>query len=166
MTEKILEIKEKLLCGSQLEFECELLAKRDDQLVLLYCLPQQRQLENISLPQGSLSLGYFWPQKGYNAYHFVAPDGSTLALYLNISDSTRVIDDCLYWRDLIVDILITPDGDAQVLDEEEIPAGIDVSLLRHIHVTKARLLEKPQLLLRDLQRQTTALLQAHGLVSR
>ncbi len=164
MADKILEIKEKLLCGTRLEFECDLLEQRDDEVVLLYRLPKTWQLEDVTLPEGALSLGYFWPERGYNAYHFVATDGRTLALYLNISDSTRIAESCLYWRDLIVDILIAPDGQAQVLDEDEIPAGIDVTLLRHIQVTKAQLLARPEALLSDLETRSAGLLEAHQLI--
>lgn len=165
MTEKILEIKEKLLGDAPLEFECDLLECTDSQWVLLYRLSESGRLEDIELPEGTLSLGYFWPDRGYNAYHFVAADGRTLALYLNVSDSTRLVDGQLFWRDLIVDVLIAPGGEVTVLDEDEIPAGIDITLLRHIQVTKAQLLAKPDALLADLESRSRTLLEKHGLIT-
>jgi len=156
----ILEIKEKLLCGSRLQFECELLERDKRQAVVLYRLPKAGDLHGVHLPEGALSVGYFWQDRAYNVYHFVAAGGETLALYINISDSTRIDETRLYWRDLVLDILIRPDGECQVLDEEEIPAGIDITLLRYIQVNKAQLLAAPQNLLQEIESRSRQLLQS------
>lgn len=158
MMQTILEIKEKLLCGSRLEFECELLERKENEAVVLYRLPKSGDLEGIHLPEGALSVGYFWQDRAYNVYHFVTAEGETLALYVNISDSTRIDEAQLYWRDLVLDILIHPDGECRVLDEEEIPAGIDITLLRYIHVSKAQLLAAPGDLLQEIEGRSRQLL--------
>ena len=75
----ILEIKEALRGGRQ-EFACTALAVGTDEAVLLYRLRRAGRVADLDLPAGTLSLGYFWTARPYNAYHWLAPGGRTLGL--------------------------------------------------------------------------------------
>jgi hypothetical protein len=69
---------------------------------------------------GTVSFGHFWTDRPYNVYHWMdGTTGATIGYYVNLADSTRVDGDLLEWRDLAVDILIRPDGNVTVLDEDE-----------------------------------------------
>jgi len=104
--------------------------------VVIYRMPRDIMLEDLLLPRGSRSLGYFWEDRAYNVYHWVNDNLQTLALYLNICDNTRISPAQIAWRDLTVDILITPDLRCRVLDEDELPDDIDNKLLSRINATR------------------------------
>lgn len=131
------------LAGEQLVFECELVQAGATEAVVLYRMPADRMLEDILLPQGTLSLGYFRENQPYNAYHWIDDRQNTLALYFNICDNTRISAETIEWRDLAVDVLITPDARCRVLDEDELPDNLDADLLDYIHATRDLLCATP-----------------------
>ena len=101
------------------------------------------------LSKGTLSLGYFWEDRAYNLYHWVDDNQQTLALYFNICDNTHISPEQVAWRDLAVDILITPDQRCRVLDEDELADDIDRNLLSYINATRDMLCADPPRLLRE-----------------
>jgi len=138
----ITEIKTTLL-GECKTFACELLQATATDAVVIYRMPADHQLEDILLRKGTLSLGYFWQDKSYNAYHWINAQDETVALYFNVSDNTIISAESIAWRDLMVDVLITPDGRCRVLDEDELPADIDSGLRQYIDHTRDQLCREP-----------------------
>jgi predicted RNA-binding protein associated with RNAse of E/G family len=102
-------------------------------------MPENVQLEDVHLPEGSISVGYFWVHKPFNTYHWVDASQRSLALYFNICDSVSISREQIAWRDLTVDVLITPDTRCRVLDEDELPDGLDPELRASIAATSAEL---------------------------
>jgi predicted RNA-binding protein associated with RNAse of E/G family len=129
--------------------------------VLIYIMPADHVLEDLLLPAGTLSLGYFWEDRPYNAYHWVDDNGQTLALYFNICDNTRIDAQRIAWRDLAVDVLITPDQRCRVLDEDELPDDIDPDLLHRINATRDLLCTAPAQQLREFAASSQAQLAEH-----
>ncbi len=128
------EIKHKL-SGERLEFNCELLERSDRHAVLLYRLPQAAQVADLVLPEGTVTYAHYWTDRPFNVYHWIAPDGRTLAYYVNLGDRVALQSDRVEWRDLAIDILVTPDGRRQVLDTDELqeaPPGLrrEIAALR------------------------------------
>jgi hypothetical protein len=146
------------LSGERKLFDCELLTLDPGRAVVIYRMPSDLMLEDLLLPRGGLSLGYFWEERAYNAYHWVDDDLQTLALYLNICDNTRISPTRIAWRDLTVDILITPDLRCRVLDEDELPDDIDSELLSAINTTRDLLCADPAGLLLGFETRSRALL--------
>ena len=140
--ESIKEIKS-TLGGIRKEFDCELLARSHGEAVVIYRMPRDVQLEDVLLRKDTVSLGYFWEDRPYNVYHWIDPLQDTVALYFNIADGTRISQQSIEWRDLTVDVLITPDGRCRVLDEHELPPDIDAGLLRYIRETRDELCREP-----------------------
>ncbi len=138
----ITEIKT-TLAGERKTFACELLQATATDAVVIYRMPTDHQLEDILLRKGTLSLGYFWQDKPYNVYHWIDARLDTVALYFNVSDNTIISAESIAWRDLVVDILITPDGRCRVLDEDELPADIEPGLLHYIDHTRDQLCREP-----------------------
>ena len=122
-------------------------------------MPRDVQLEDILLRRNTLSLGYFWEDRPYNAYHWIDARGDSVALYFNISDGTRIGPEEIEWRDLAVDILISPDGRCRVLDEDELPANLDRGLLAYIRAARDDLCRKPLSLLGEYDKLTNSLMQ-------
>ena len=121
-------------------------------------MPAAIELEGIALAAGTISVGYFWEGRPYNAYHWVDDNGQTLALYFNICDDTRIDAQQIAWRDLVVDVLITPDQRCRVLDEDELPDDLDPELLGRIGDTRDWLCARPARLLREFADSSRALL--------
>ena len=124
----ILEIKN-TLAGERKEFLCELCAREDGHAVVLYRLKREVNLAGVRMPAGTLSFGHYWTDRHYNVYHWLLPDGTTKAYYFNLADRTCIRDDAVEWRDLVVDVMVTPDGAARVLDEDELPADLNSLIL-------------------------------------
>jgi predicted RNA-binding protein associated with RNAse of E/G family len=154
---RITEIKT-TLSGECKRFDCELLTLNPGEAVVIYRMPRDVVLEDLLLPRGGLSLGYFWEERAYNAYHWVDDNRQTLALYFNICDNTRISPTQIAWRDLTVDILITPDLRCRVLDEDELPDDIDSELLSRINATRDSLCADASRLLSEFETRSRALL--------
>jgi len=157
ITTRISEVKT-TLDGKRQIFDCERIRYAVGETVVLYRMPADHQLEDILLAKGTLSLGYFWEDRGYNAYHWVDDNRQTLALYFNICDSTHISPERVAWRDLAVDVLITPDHRCRVLDEDELPNDIDRNLLCYINATRDQLCSDPLCRLQTFEASSRALL--------
>lgn len=120
-------------------FDCELLYADDRETVVIYRMPEDVQLEDVKLPKGCVSVGYFWAHKPFNAYHWVDDRRRSLALYLNICDNVSLSSEQIAWRDLTVDVLITPDTRCRVLDEDELPDDLEPELRDYIAAASAEL---------------------------
>ena len=155
----IVEVKE-TLDGRRHEFACTLLSSAADEVVLLYRLRREGRVADLVLPPDTLSLGFFWAARPYNAYHWLSPEGRMLGLYVNISDRTRITPERVCWRDLVVDLLLTSDGRRRVLDEDELPADLDRALRARIEAARDDVLRGSATLLADIERRTAALLSA------
>lgn len=143
-----------VLVGEPKIFLCELLERNVGRAVVVYRLRRAVQVEDIRMPAGTVSYGYFWETRNYNVYHFVDDARQTLGLYFNIGDSTRISETQIYWRDLIVDILVTPDGRSRVLDQHELPADLSQPLRRLIFDTRDYILERVTELKAEIEGQT------------
>ena len=133
MPDRITEIKTSLANpGRTQSFACDVAMRRDDCLVVYYRMTQDYNLHGIPLQAGNLTVGYFWFDRPYNLYHWIECDGTTSAWYFNVGDVTSFNGSTLEWHDLAVDILATPSGRIDVLDEDELPADLDPALRSRI----------------------------------
>lgn len=123
----LLEIKT-TLDGRRKEFRCRLLEREPDSAVVLFVSDRAYQVADLALPAGTITFGHFWTLRPYNAYHWLSPEGATLAHYYNLATSTEIEDATLRWRDLAIDVLVRPGAPAEILDEHEVPATIDPSV--------------------------------------
>lgn len=153
----ILEVKEKLN-GERHEFASALLAEAPGEVITLYVLPGDGGLGGVPLSGGTRCLGYFWATRPYNIYHAVDAGGRTLVFYINLSDRTVITPEAITWRDLIVDVVVTPDGHPRVLDEDELPPDLDPDLAAAIDAARDDLLANHKDILAAVERRTAALL--------
>ncbi len=147
---EILEVKE-TLGGKREEFSCELVDRSPGAVVLLYRLTRQWNVNDLSLPAGTLSFGYFWKDRYYNAYHWLTREGVSLGIYFNVSDRTRFTADTVSWRDLEVDILVTPDDRCRVLDAGELPGDINPEVERKIELAREEIVKGYRSLVAEIE---------------
>jgi hypothetical protein len=152
----IVEVK-RTLAGVEKRFDCRLLARTETHVAVLWIAPGPMHVHGVDLPAGTVSIGHFWTDRNYNVYHWMRSDASTLGFYFNIADRTVVSPAVLSWRDLTLDVLATPEGRLDVLDEDELPAELDNETRAHIDAGKAAILGAPAAVLGEVEAASRAL---------
>lgn len=132
----------KIYEGIEINYKCELLFLSDGFGVLRYKLADTCRIGNLLLPEGTITYAFYWENRPYVLYKWYDEGGETLANYFNVADSVKLEKDIFLWRDLIVDVLVFPSGELKILDENEIPLGMDSNLKEYIKNTKSNLLDK------------------------
>ena len=109
--------------GRRNRFRARVLLLRPRHGVLHFVSDRAYDVGGLYLPRGTVTFGLFWEDRPYNLYAWMAPDlAAPRALYFNVCDRVALTAHRFDWRDLWVDILITPHAAPQVLDRHEIPA--------------------------------------------
>ena len=152
----VVEIKQ-TLAGREKRFDCLRLAGGAGHAVLLWIAPAPMHVHGVDLPAGTISFGHFWTGRFYNVYHWLDADRRTLGFYFNLADRTRIGQAELAWRDLVVDVLATPGGRLELLDEDELPAVVDPEVAAHIAAGKAAILGAPALVMAEIETASRAL---------
>ncbi len=156
LTVDVLEVKH-TLDGAVHTFPCRAVEVTGERAVLLYTLPRPGRVADLSLPAGTLTVAYFWRDRPYNVYHWIAPGGDTLGYYFNVSGPVRIAGDRVEWEDLEVDILVTPDRRVRVLDEDRIPV-VAAGRRGEIDRARARVLDEHARVVRETEEASAALL--------
>jgi predicted RNA-binding protein associated with RNAse of E/G family len=153
----VVEIKQ-TLAGGEKRFDCRRLAGAAGYAVLLWIAPEPMHVHGVDLPAGTISFGHFWTERFYNVYHWLDPDRrTTIGFYFNLADRTRIGQAELTWRDLVVDVLATPAGRLELLDEDELPAVIEPEVAAHIAAGKAAILGAPAVVMAEIEAASRAL---------
>jgi Protein of unknown function (DUF402) len=152
----VIEIK-RTLDGRETRFPCRLIAGDQRHAVLLFVAPAAMHVHGIDLPAGTVTFGHFWADRFYNVYHWLDARGGTIGFYFNLSDSTVIGDGRLEWRDLTIDVLATPAGRLDVLDEDELPRDLDATTAAHIAVARQAILSDPRQLMAEIEERSRAL---------
>ncbi|MGQ0551186.1 MAG: DUF402 domain-containing protein [Armatimonadota bacterium] len=114
----VLEIK-RTLDGREHRFHCTLLTRTSGWLAIRYVTTEPARVGDLALPAGTETIGHFWPDRPYTAYHWFDGDGRTLGIYLNAATEVELGPHEVRWRDLALDLLVWPDGHVEVLDDDE-----------------------------------------------
>jgi hypothetical protein len=114
----VLEVK-RTLDGQEQTFSCTLLHAEPGWLAVRYVLPGAATVGQLALPAGAETVAHYWPDRPYTAYHWRRRDGMELGVYLNAADQVQITPGLVRWTDLALDLLVTPDGRVEVLDEDE-----------------------------------------------
>lgn len=152
----ILERKQ-TLTGTEKRFECLKLAGDERHVVVLWTAREPMHVHGVDLPAGTISFGHFWTDRFYNVYHWVDGAQRTIGLYFNIADQTRIAPAELQWRDLVVDVLATPQGRLDVLDEDELPPALAPDVAEHLEAGKAAILNAPRAVIGEVEAASRAL---------
>lgn len=156
---RITEIK-RTLAGREARFTCEVYSQTDDELIALFRLPEPRDVHGVWLPAGTITVGYFWRKRPYNLYHWLDKKGRTLAYYFNIGDVRSWGPTEFEWDDLAVDILSSPSGRTQVLDEDELPEDLATERKEYIFSARDEVLRDLTALVETAERISALVLQA------
>ncbi len=155
---QIIETKENL-AGVKKTFACHRLVQLPGHVVVLHVAEQAIPVASFVVPAGTLTFGHFWAQHPYNVYHWLTPTGATLGMYFNIAADTLIGEDTLYWRDLVLDVLVLPQRNPEILDRHELPPEISEALQTQIEAALESLLQAMPRLQPQLEAQADALWQ-------
>ncbi|HLE63848.1 MAG TPA: DUF402 domain-containing protein [Pyrinomonadaceae bacterium] len=72
-----------------------------------------------TIPQGTLSVEYYWLDRWYNVFRFLGPGGVLRNFYCNINKPPSFDGQILSYIDLDIDILVEPGFSFSVLDLDE-----------------------------------------------
>lgn len=115
--------------ASIVEYACVPLDVRERRAVLFHAIREPFTIEagsgNIPVPKGSYTIAYYWTDRPYNLYFMRDGEGNLLGSYFNIVRNTVITGEMVSYEDLIVDLMVLPDGKTLVLDEHELPEPID-----------------------------------------
>ena len=146
--------------GETKTFDCDLLLhdRVSGELTISFEPEGATSFVGVEFPLGSVSYGYFWVKRNYNAYHWKGANGNTLLFYFNISKDTQIQKSSVSWVDLIVDIALKPGSPPIILDEEEIPRDISPLDLQIIRNTKREILDTIDKIAEELEIKTARFL--------
>lgn len=111
------------------EHKCMLLAAGNHRAVLFHIIEDPFTVianqTQLTIPKGSYTIAYYWEDRPYNLYFWRDADGSYLGSYFNIVKNTVSTDGMVSFEDLIIDMLVLPNGDFFILDEDELPESLE-----------------------------------------
>ncbi|MBT2647945.1 DUF402 domain-containing protein [Bacillus sp. ISL-34] len=111
------------------EHNCLLLEAQKQHAVLFHEIMDSFTMKassiKLTIPIGSYTIAYYWKDRPYNLYIWRDNEGNYLGSYFNIVRNTYMADKLVSFEDLIIDILVLPDGSHFILDEEELPVPLE-----------------------------------------
>jgi predicted RNA-binding protein associated with RNAse of E/G family len=156
---QMLEVK-RTLDGKIVEYPAERLLVETGVRAVLLCRIEQPEVVaggRITLPGGTLSVGYFWFDRPYNVYHWLY-GGQTLVHYINIGRFRSLTDSALVWDDYAVDLIVYPGGNVDVIDEDEVPETVDAATRAFIADATLAVLAERDAIVAAIEDETSALL--------
>ncbi|MFY0781146.1 DUF402 domain-containing protein [Peribacillus simplex] len=111
------------------EHNCMLLKAQNQHVVLFHEIMNSFTMKagsiKLTIPIGSYTIAYYWKDRPYNLYIWRDNEGNYLGSYFNIVKNTYMTDRLVSFEDLIIDILVLPNGNYFILDEDELPVPLD-----------------------------------------
>ena len=141
---KFCKERKRFLSGIEVTYNCKLIALSKKFGILKYIVDKKQQVGSLTLQSGTISYGFFGQDRPYILYKWFNKYGDVLGNYFSIADSVRLSAQEFFWRDLIVDILVLPTGNVEVLDEDEVPVFLEKNLQNYIESGKQMLLNNWQ----------------------
>lgn len=120
-------IVERKICydSTVVEHNCKLLKIENQKIVLLHEIEQPFSMmadqKKVTISKGSYTFAYYWLDQPYNLYFWRNKKGDYLGAYFNLVRNTNFKDNIVSFEDLIIDVLVLPDEQYFILDEEELP---------------------------------------------
>ena len=131
----VLETKQ-TLDGRAQTFACDGLLLSPRLAVVRFDHPGERRAGGFFFPAGSYTLGFFWRSRSYNCYRIAGPDAVVIAYRFDVVERVRIGPGSVSYRDLLLDIWVSPGGGLLVEDEDEVAAAWDDGLLTPAQVAR------------------------------
>jgi len=107
--------------------------RHDDELITARCVwtgTEPWDLGAFSLEPGDVFLEHYYPGEWFNVFEIHEASGALKGWYCNLTRPVEVSRDEIRWWDLALDLLVLPDGEQILLDEDEFEALCPSAALR------------------------------------
>lgn len=84
--------------------------------------PQAVTVGFLTFAAGDILLEHFYRYEWFNIFKLYTGSGRLKGWYCNLAEPVTLTDSLILWRDLALDLLISPDGEQLVMDEDEFEA--------------------------------------------
>jgi len=102
------------------EFLCHLLHQEKDYIVLRYVNPSSAKINDIHIKIGSTTIAHYWKHRNYILWKMKEPHGELKGYLFHICKNTEIGNNHVTYEDLELDIWFDPDGNATVLDQDDV----------------------------------------------
>jgi hypothetical protein len=110
-------------------FLCDLALREPEHIVLVYHASSEGRIADIKIAPGSTTIAHYWQAGGYVLWRMFAADHTLIGTLFHICANTDIQETSVSYDDLIVDVWITSQGLARVLDEDELADAIKARLI-------------------------------------
>ncbi|MFP3917470.1 DUF402 domain-containing protein [Lysinibacillus telephonicus] len=157
-------IVERKICYDSkiVEHKCKLLLAEQQRVVLLHKIEHSFSMmagqKKKTIPKGSYTIAYYWMDKPYNLYFWRDEKGNYIGAYFNIVKNTKSLDKIIEFEDLIIDVLVLPNGEYFILDEDELPEPLEQFENGYVQKALNSLLDVISELIQNVKAETEMLL--------
>ncbi|GIO69348.1 DUF402 domain-containing protein [Paenibacillus sp. FSL M7-1455] len=141
--------------------DCTLLKMELPKIVLLHQVDKPFTMpagaSELTIPEGTYTFAYYWIDRPYNLYFWRDGQGNYLGSYFNLVRNTTVTDEAVSFEDLIIDLLVLPNGEHFVLDEDELPEPLHQFENGFVHEALHALIGQKDAILEDAKKETERL---------
>ncbi|HMQ03964.1 MAG TPA: DUF402 domain-containing protein [Pyrinomonadaceae bacterium] len=101
-------------------WNCRLIEQTDSLLTLIGAFDSEIEHPFLGrIHAGTISYEFFWFDRWFNVFRFHEPNGEFRSFYCNIAMPPILTAETLDYIDLDIDLIVGPDGKADVLDDDE-----------------------------------------------
>ncbi len=126
--QKITEIKRHKNKPEQ-RFLCELALREPGHIAIVYHAESAGRIADIEIAPGSTTIAHYWQGGGYVLWRMFSADKRLIGTLFHICANTDIQQAAVSYDDLILDIWISPRGEARVLDEDELSEAAQAGLV-------------------------------------
>jgi predicted RNA-binding protein associated with RNAse of E/G family len=118
------EIKHNL-DGTTERFDCRLVHREPDYVVICYLSDRPYAVGDVSIPEGSLTIGHYRSGSDYVFWEMYTPQAEPLGYYVHLCGKISIGDRCVEWYDMTMDVWFGSDGRFKILDEDELESSVE-----------------------------------------
>ncbi len=113
------------LDGSTERFDCHLVYREPDYVVLCYRSDRRYAVGDVNIPEGSLTIGHYRSGSDYVFWEMYTPQAEPLGYYVHLCGNISIGDRCVEWYDMTVDVWLGSSGRSDILDEDELERSVE-----------------------------------------
>lgn len=97
---------------------------RDGQVIVVRCVWSHERYDfgPFDLEPGDIFIEYYYPNRWFNIFEIYDLSGTLKGWYCNLTAPVALSNGKIRWRDLALDLLVLPNGEDFLLDEDEFEA--------------------------------------------
>ncbi len=140
------------------DYPCKLLHADTRKITLLHQVEKPFEMregkQKLVIPKGTFTFAYYWLDQPYNLYFWRDTTGKYLGAYFNIVRKNWIQNDIVLFEDLIIDLVVKPNGTYYILDQEELPIPLQTFENGYVDDALHMLLERKDNIIEEVKAET------------